>query len=170
MDITAVSGTADLGSIPGGRTSTSFGASTMKREISAGGVVYKKLKVKSQKLKVVWLVCKHSGYKKWVLPKGLIDEGETAEQAAVREVGEETGVKVRIVGKIKPVEKYTYSLNGERIFKIVQYFLMEYVGGDIADHDWEMEEVEWLPFEEADKRLEYSGQKQVLKQVQEMVK
>ena len=118
----------------------------MKREISAGGVVYRKLKVKSEKSKILWLVCKHSGYKKWVLPKGLIDEGETAEQAAVREVKEETGVKGKIVAKIKPVEKYTYSLNGERIFKIVQYFLMEYVSGDIADHDWEMEEVEWLGF------------------------
>ncbi len=140
----------------------------MKREISAGGVVYK-LPATSHG-PILWLVCKHSGYKKWVLPKGLIGEGETTEQAAVREVKEETGIKAKILAKIKPVEKYTYSLNGERIFKIVQYFLMEYMGGDIADHDWEMEEVEWLEFEEADKRLEFAGQKRVLKQAQEMVK
>ena len=142
----------------------------MKREISAGGVVYRKLKVKSEKSKILWLVCKHSGYKKWVLPKGLINEGEMAEAAAVREVQEETGVKARIVAKIKPVEKYTYTLNGERVFKIVQYFLMEYVSGDVADHDWEMEEVEWLEFGEAYKRLDFSGQKRTLKLGEKMVK
>lgn len=142
----------------------------MKREISAGGVVYKKLKVQNAKFKIAWLVCKHSGYKKWVLPKGLISEGETAEVAAVREVEEETGVKAKILAKIKPVEKYTYSLNGERVFKIVQYFLMEYMSGDIADHDWEMEQVEWLKFDEAYNRLEFAGQKRVLKQAKEMIK
>ena len=102
--------------------------------------------------------------------RAFAEEGETHETAAIREVKEETGIKAKILAKIKPVEKYTYSLNGERIFKIVQYFLMEYMGGDIADHDWEMEEVEWLEFEEADKRLEFAGQKRVLKQAQEMVK
>ena len=137
----------------------------MKREISAGGVVYKKAGGE-----VWWLVCKHSGYKKWVLPKGRIDEGETTEQTAVREVGEETGIKAKVVEKLKPAEKYTYTLKGERIFKIVQYFLMEYVGGDIANHDWEMEEVEWLPFEEAYERLEFSGQKQMLKLARSMIK
>ena len=141
----------------------------MRREVSSGGVVYRKFQIPNAKLQIKWLVCKHSGYKKWVLPKGLIDEGETAEAAAVREVAEETGVKARIVAKIKPVEKYTYSLNGERIFKIVQYFLMEYVSGDVADHDWEMEEVEWLSFEAACEKLEFSGQKRVLKQAAEAV-
>lgn len=138
----------------------------MKREISAGGIVYK-LPATSYE-RILWLVCKHSGYKKWVLPKGLINDGETAEQAAVREVAEETGVRAKILAKIKPVEKYTYTLNGEKIFKIVQYFLMEYVSGDVKDHDWEMEQVEWLPFKEAYKKLEYNGQKRVLQQAQEM--
>src|SRR3989344_9145654 len=143
--------------------------SKRKEKIPGGGVVYRKLKVKSEKSKILWLVCKHSGYKKWVLPKGLINEGEMAEAAAVREVQEETGVKARIVAKIKPVEKYTYTLNGEKVFKIVQYFLMEYVSGDVADHDWEMEEVEWLSFEAACEKLEFSGQKRVLKQAAEAV-
>jgi 8-oxo-dGTP pyrophosphatase MutT (NUDIX family) len=140
----------------------------MKREFSAGGVVYRKLKTDNREL-IEWLVCKHSGYKKWVLPKGLIDDGETAEIAAVREVAEETGVRAKIIEQIKPVEKYTYTLNGERVFKIVQYFLMEYVSGNIADHDWEMEAVEWLPFEAAYARLEFSGQKKILKKAAEAV-
>jgi len=122
------------------------------------------------KLQIKWLVCKHSGYKKWVLPKGRIDGEDSMEQTAVREVEEETGVKAKIVGKIEPVEKYVYAHDGQKIFKLVEYFLMEYVSGDIANHDWEMEEVEWLPFEEAYKRLEFSGQKKMLKQASEMVK
>ena len=137
----------------------------MKREISAGGVVYK-----NSDDGVMWLAGKSSAYKKWVLPKGRIDGKDTMEQTAVREVEEETGIKAKIVAKIKPVEKYMYTLKGEKIFKIVQYFVMEYVGGDVADHDWEMEEVEWLGFEEAYKRLEFSGQKKMLKQAMEMVK
>ena len=142
----------------------------MKREISAGGVVYKRQVTSDKRQEILWLVCKHSGYKKWVLPKGLIDARETAEEAAVREVEEETGVKARTVSKLKPAEKYTYTLNGEKVFKVVQYFLMEHVAGDITKHDWEMEEVEWLGFDEAYKRLEFSGQKRILQQAEEMVK
>ena len=140
-----------------------------KREISAGGVVYKRSKIEDHRSKMYWLVAKHSGYKKWLLPKGLIDDGETSEEAAVREVKEETGVRAKIIEKIKPVEKYVYTLSGKKIFKIVQYFLMEYVSGDIADHDWEMEEVEWLDFDGARERLDFSGQKKILSQARSMI-
>ncbi len=158
----------------------------MKREFSAGGAVYRKLRIrpfdstftvlsvnargKNEEFRIEWLVAKHSGYKKWVLPKGLIDPGEKSEKTAVREVKEETGVEAKITGKIQPAEKYVYTFNGEKIFKVVQYYLMEYVSGDVADHDWEMEEVEWLLFYEAKKRLEFSGQKKVLEAAREMVK
>jgi len=105
-----------------------------------------------------------------VLPKGLIDEGEKAEETALREVEEETGIKAKIIETIKPAEKYTYTFEGKKIFKIVQYYLMEYVSGDVKDHDWEMEEVKWLGFEEAKKRLDFSGQKKILAQARGMVK
>jgi len=142
----------------------------MKREFSAGGAVFKKLRMDNGEWIINWLVAKHSGYKKWVLPKGLIDPGEKSEQTAVREVKEETGVAAKIIAKIQPAEKYIYTFNGEKIFKVVEYYLMEYVAGNIADHDWEMEEVEWLPFEEAKKRLDFSGQKKALEQAMAMVK
>lgn len=132
----------------------------MKREFSAGGAVYKPRATSHEP--VLWLVAKHSGYKKWTLPKGLIDQGESAETTAVREVAEESGITAKIITKLKPAERYVYTFAGEKIFKVVQYFLMEYVSGDIKDHDWEMEEVEWLPFEEAVERLEFPGQKKVL--------
>jgi len=131
-----------------------------KREFSAGGVVYKRDK---------WLVCKHSGYHKWILPKGLVEEGESLKETAEREVEEECGIKVKVVEKLKDVEKYVYTMNGVKIFKQVVYFLMEYESGDIADHDWEMEEVEWLKYEEAYKRLEYSGAKRALKKAKELL-
>jgi len=124
-----------------------------KREFSAGGVIFKGNK---------WLVCKHSGYHKWVLPKGLVEEGESLKATAVREVEEECGIKTKIVAKIPEAEEYTYTMDGVRIFKVVSYFLMEYVSGDIKDHDWEMEEVEWLPFKEAKRRLDFKGARKVM--------
>lgn len=124
-----------------------------KREFSAGGVVFKGKK---------WLVCKHSGYHKWVLPKGLVEEGESLQTTAVREVEEECGIKCRVVAKIPEAEKYTYTMDGVKIFKVVSYFLMEYVSGDIKDHDWEMEEVGWFSFEQAKKRLDFKGAQDVM--------
>ena len=128
-----------------------------KREFSAGGVVYKKGKGGMR-----WLVCKHSGYHKWVFPKGLVEEGEKAKETALREVEEECGIKTKIILKIPEPEKYIYTFEGTKIFKLVEYFLMEYISGDIKDHDWEMEEVEWLKFDKARERLDFSAAKKVL--------
>jgi 8-oxo-dGTP pyrophosphatase MutT (NUDIX family) len=135
-----------------------------KREFSSGGAVYKQ-----DGGKVLWLICKHSGYHKWVLPKGLIDPGEKAEETAVREVAEETGIKTKIIAKIPDPEKYVYTMNGVRIFKMVTYFLMEYVSGDIKDHDFEMEAVEWLPYDEADAKLNFHGAKAVLAKAKKLL-
>ncbi len=85
-----------------------------KTEISAGGVVYRKIDGEYEVL-----ISKHSGYHKWVLPKGLVEKGEKLEETAEREVEEEVGVKAKITGKIDPPEEYVYTLNGERIFKSV---------------------------------------------------
>lgn len=80
----------------------------IKQEFSAGGVVFKKIKIK-RKFKIVFLLGKHSGYHKWVLPKGLIEKGETPKQTAVRETEEEVGVKTKIIGeKIIHQETYFY--------------------------------------------------------------
>lgn len=136
-----------------------------RREFSAGGAVYKK-----DGDKLLWLVCKHSGYHKWVLPKGLVEEGESSQETAVREVEEECGIKTRVVAKIPEAEKYVYTMNGQKVFKQVNYFLMEYESGDIADHDWEMEEVLWLPFEKAVSKLNFHGAKKVLEKARKLLK
>jgi len=128
-----------------------------KFEFSAGGVVFKR-----ENHQIFWLVSKHSGYHKWVLPKGIIEKNEKAAQAALREVAEETGVKAKIIAKIPESEFYVYHEKGKKIFKRVVYFLMEYLSGQTKNHSWEMEKVKWLPFEKALAKLEFKGAKEVL--------
>lgn len=125
----------------------------MKREFSAGGIVFNKGKV---------LLTKHSQNKHWSFPKGLIDPGQTSEQAAIREVKEEGGVEAEIIDKIG-YNKYVYTLNGEKIFKVVVYFLMKYLSGDPKDHDWEVEEAGWFNPDEALKTLSFSRDKELLR-------
>jgi len=136
-----------------------------RQEVSAGGVVYK-----AQGDSYVVLVAKHSGYHKWVLPKGLVEKGEKLEDTAVREVKEETGITAKVREPIGKPEEYVYILQGERIFKKVYYFLMEYVSGDEITHDFEMEDVQWVSMDEAIDRMGYEGAKQVLVQAKELLK
>jgi 8-oxo-dGTP pyrophosphatase MutT (NUDIX family) len=84
----------------------------------------------------------------WTLPKGTPNPGESREETALREVAEETGLKVRITGPLDSIE-YTFVQHGTRIHKTVHYFLMEPTGGDLARHDREFEQVRWLRFDEA---------------------
>ena len=133
----------------------------MINEHSAGGVVFRRRK---KGRTIEWLICKHSGYRKWVLPKGIIETGELAEDAALREVSEETGIKAKIINEITPTMAYKYIKNGILIDKKVEFFLMEYASGDIKDHCWEMEEVKWIPANEALELLEYPTEKRVFEQ------
>jgi 8-oxo-dGTP pyrophosphatase MutT (NUDIX family) len=84
----------------------------------------------------------------WTLPKGTPNPGETVEETALREVGEETGLEVRIVAPLDSIQ-YTFVQKGTRVHKTVHYFLMEPVGGDLSQHDHEFERVRWVSFEEA---------------------
>ena len=147
----------------------------MQREFSAGGIVYKKLKAQSSKLKskdMLWLVCQHSQHKGWVFPKGLIGdhkEGETSEETAVREVEEETGAKGKIIKRLKKPATYFYTWQGEKRFKTVYYYLMEYVSGDIKNHDHEMSAVIWSPTEKVLETLTYKSDKEAFKEVLELI-
>jgi 8-oxo-dGTP pyrophosphatase MutT (NUDIX family) len=84
----------------------------------------------------------------WTLPKGTPHPGETVEQTALREVGEETGLRVRITAPFDSIE-YWFVQRGTRIHKTVHYFLMEPTGGDLAGHDREFDQVRWLAMREA---------------------
>lgn len=132
----------------------------MSRQFSAGGAVFKKTSEG-----VYWIVIKPRPSSlfpsnRFALPKGHLESGESSEQAAVREVLEETGVTAKIVSKVG-VSKYPFKVGSEKIFKVVSYFLMEYVSGELSENE-EVEELLWLPFEEAKKKLTYSDDKKIL--------
>jgi 8-oxo-dGTP pyrophosphatase MutT (NUDIX family) len=133
-------------------------------EVSAGGVVYRR-----DGDKVEILVCKDAGYHRWVLPKGLVGKGESYEQAALREVQEETGIHARLVASLGEPEQYVYMARGVRVFKRVYYFLMEYESGSIATHDHEMEDVRWVSVDEALELLAYDGAKRMVTAARERI-
>lgn len=97
----------------------------------------------------------------WSLPKGTPDRGETLEATALREVREETGLEVRILAPIGPIE-YTFVQRGVRIHKTVHYFLMEALGGDLADHDHEFDEVRWVGLAEAEALMSFATEKRIV--------
>lgn len=97
----------------------------------------------------------------WSLPKGTPDPDETAEQTALREVTEETGLQVRILGPVGDIH-YRFVRDGRRIRKTVHYFLMEATGGDLADRDHEFEEVRWVPLAEAEALMSFSTERDIV--------
>lgn len=141
-----------------------------KTEISSGGIVYKKLtsKVESLKSNIVWLITQHSKHKGWGFPKGLIGDkksSERMEDAALREVEEEGGVKAKIVSD-KPIEvKYKYRFKDYLVDKTVYYFLMKYVSGDPKNHDWEMMNAKFVTEDEVKKTLSFKSDQEAFEEV-----
>jgi 8-oxo-dGTP pyrophosphatase MutT (NUDIX family) len=131
----------------------------MQREFSAGGVLVRRLGGR-------WMMAaiRPAGKKPglWALPKGRIDAGESGEATALREVAEETGAHGRSLGKLGDV-RYVFTWNGERIFKVVSFFLVRYEGGRLGDlppaFRHEVAEARWLPLDEAPGLLTYGGEK-----------
>ncbi len=128
-----------------------------EREFSAGGVI-----VRGDEVAVV-VPRKSSPHGKEVLalPKGHPDAGESMKDAAAREVREEAGVQGDLVDKLGDV-RYWYQRKGRRVFKVVSFYLFEYRSGDVADHDDEIEEVRWMPLEEAAKALSFPGEREMV--------
>jgi 8-oxo-dGTP pyrophosphatase MutT (NUDIX family) len=139
----------------------------VKREFSAGGVLVRRLRGR-------WMLAairpNRPGPAVWALPKGHIDAGESGEQTALREVAEETGARGRSLGKLGDV-RYVYTWDGERIFKVVSFFLVRYESGrlgalpDAFRH--EVAEVRWLPLEEAPSLLAYGGERDMARKALE---
>ena len=100
------------------------------------------------------------GSKVLALPKGHPEEGESPVDAALREVREEAGVDARLVEPLGDV-RYWYTRDGRRIAKVVSFFLLEYVGGEVDDHDGEVEHARWMALEDAARELTYAGEREM---------
>jgi 8-oxo-dGTP pyrophosphatase MutT (NUDIX family) len=100
----------------------------------------------------------------WALPKGIIDPGEKPEQTAVREVAEETGIEARLVTKLGDI-RYVYTWAGERVFKVVSFYLLRYRRGRLGEiaveQRVEVAEARWFPLEEASTVLAYKGEREL---------
>ena len=94
----------------------------------------------------------------WSLPKGHIETGETAEQAAVREVHEETGIRGTILGELGTID-FWFVAEGRRIHKTVRHYLMQMAGGELSDADVEVDEVAWVPLPEIRGQLAYPDER-----------
>ena len=136
----------------------------MAREFSARAVVVRRLKGRW------WLAAIQPGGKPsgvWALPKGQIARGDSAADTALREVTEETGLVGRLEGKLGDI-RYVYTWKGERIFKVVSFFLVRYVGGRIGDvpaeFAHEVADVRWLPFPDAVDLLAYKGEREMARE------
>jgi 8-oxo-dGTP pyrophosphatase MutT (NUDIX family) len=132
----------------------------MRREFSAGGVVVRRLRGE-WRLAAIRPTGKESV---WALPKGLIGPGESGADAAVREVAEETGVEGRLVEKLGDI-RYVYTWRGERVFKVVSFFLVRYMRGRLGDvpeaFRHEVAEARWLPLADAPRLLSYKGEREM---------
>ena len=126
----------------------------MIREFSAGGVVVRRMRGRP------FVVAVRVRGDVLALPKGHPDGGESAAEAARREVREETGVEAELVEKLDDI-RYWYVRGGERVMKIVSFFLFRYRAGRIADHDHEVEEALWISLDEAPARLAYKGEQEM---------
>lgn len=139
-----------------------------ERQISSGGVIFRR---SGRKIEVALIAVK--GGTVWCLPKGLVEKGENLARTAHREVKEETGLDGKILGKIDSIHYfYAHKEKDEtiRYFKIVYFFLMECTGGDVADHDHEVDDCRWFPIGEAIRKIEYEDEKKILEKAREMIR
>jgi len=129
-------------------------------EFSAGGVV-----VNGAQEVVVIVPTRRAadGSRVLALPKGHPDGHESAAEAALREVREEAGIEAEVVDSLGQV-RYWYQRGGRRIAKVVEFFLLSYVAGDVDDHDHEVEHARWIPAKEAVEALTYAGERDMVRE------
>lgn len=130
-------------------------------EISAGGVIYR------QRSDGIFEVCLITGRgkKRWQLPKGWVEPGETHEQAALREVREETGLVGEIESPLESIDFWyvsKFEARPERRHKYVHHFLLRYVSGDTGDHDHEVDDARWFLLDDAPAALSFPNERSVM--------
>jgi mutator protein MutT len=135
--------------------------------VSAGGVAYRK---RGALTEIVLVQTSSEG--RWQLPKGIVDPGETAEQAAIREVREEAGINCESLSELETIDYWYVERHGklpERIHKTVHFYLMSYVSGEVADHDDEVREARWIEINGAFEILAFATERSVVKRALESI-
>ena len=135
---------------------------------SAGGVAYRPV---GEDFEIALIRTAEEG--RWQLPKGIVDPGETPEQAAVREVREEAGIDCEIQDPIETIEYWfvaSYDGPRKRYHKKVSFFLMTYVSGDVADHDHEVTEARWVLTDDALSMLSFENERAVVEKALGMMR
>lgn len=132
---------------------------------SAGGVIYRKI---DDRIEIVLIAVKNKTV--WTLPKGLIDKGEKAEDAAIREILEETGLYGEIVSFLDEKSYWFYvKKDNVKCKKTVLYFLVKYLKGDLNKHGWEVDDAKWFDIDEAIEKVSYNSDKVVIQQAKELL-
>ena len=135
-------------------------------EASAGGVVYR---TGTQGPELVLAARRtRRGELAWGLPKGLIEPDESPESTAIREVREEAGIAAEIEEDMGEIS-YFYVWEGVRVKKSVRFYLMRATGGDVSEHDHEMEEVAWFPAAEAPRIASFRSERALIERVAEQL-
>ncbi len=136
-------------------------------QVSAGGAAFRRT-ADGYEIAIISVVPS----RRWQLPKGLIDQGETPETAALREVREEAGIEADLLSKIETIEYWYVGENrGERVrfHKLVHFFLMKYAAGDVENHDFEVIEARWVKAGEALKRLAFKSERETVEKAIKMI-
>ena len=139
----------------------------MKREFSAGGIIFKQTKSGPIFLLIKNMAMRDPDKSYWGFPKGHLNAGESSKEAAIREVKEEVGLRVEIIDKIGQ-SSYIFQVNGEKIFKIVTMFLMQVKKGQILIQDLEIQEAKWLGSEQVLELLSFSNDKKLFQKALEI--
>jgi 8-oxo-dGTP pyrophosphatase MutT (NUDIX family) len=139
------------------------------RETSAGGLVLADLDAPFDDMTAALIGrVDRRGRTMWSLPKGHIETGETAEQTAMREVAEETGISGTIVAPLGKID-YWFVSEGRRIHKTVHHYLLRFTGGELSDEDYEVSEVAWVPLSELPRKLTYSDERRLARMAESVI-
>ncbi|EGD54538.1 NUDIX hydrolase [Gordonia neofelifaecis] len=139
------------------------------RETSAGGLVLSDIDAPFGELSAALIGrIDRRGRMMWSLPKGHIETGETAEQTAMREVAEETGIEGTIVAPLGKID-YWFVSEGRRIHKTVHHYLLRFTGGELSDADYEVSAVAWVPLTELPRRLTYSDERRLARMAESVI-